>query len=398
MNGRQIIRVASESSVYEVELRDKISFIRGDSGTHKSLFVDLVYDWVYEQNRTTITLVASSDVFVLSDYVNVASFISQVNNVRNSIVVVDENNNKYIGNEQFVKAVRSSDCYFVIISRHIPANLAVSTKAIYEFKREVRDGVEYFSNSILYSTNASIQDLESICSVIVEDEKSGLHFLRNVFGSSANVISANGNFSIKNALRSVYRALVNDDKTVDGIILVVADGAAFGAVIESLFVRMARFTKRRIVLWLPVCFEEVILKTGEFDKYCYNDIKVSSILCEPFNYINFEETLSYERYFYRVLVDVSSKKAKDLGSIEYQYRKSDKGYGKYYLSNHFTDRLRNTVANLLSSGESRVCPLCGADLSESGLCTNLLCNYKRDNEQKLEMDKDLAERLEMLLE
>lgn len=69
---------------------------------------------------------------------------------------------------------------------------------------------------------------------------------------NSNVTSSDGNGNI-----------INHVKTLEsGDTLVIADGAAFGSIIESCISFFQAQTDRRISLWLPESFEYLILKSG----------------------------------------------------------------------------------------------------------------------------------------
>ena len=71
-------------------------------------------------------------------------------------------------------------------------------------------------------------------------KQSGYKFWTNLFGDS-NVTSSNGN---GNLIKFVKELAVGDT-------LVIADGAAFGSLIESCLSSFRTQTNRRISFWLP---------------------------------------------------------------------------------------------------------------------------------------------------
>lgn len=109
-------------------------------------------------------------------------------------------------------------------------------------------------------------------------------------------IAANGNATIPNKI-NMYK---------NKKLLVVADGSAFGAHMESCYRKLQYNSK--LYLYLPESFEYLILKTGLFNK-CVPDIpntpSVQKILISPENYIEASEFNSWEKFFTKVLISVS---------------------------------------------------------------------------------------------
>lgn len=120
--------------------------------------------------------------------------------------------------------------------------------------------------------------------LLVEDANSGFQFFcRSAQGIECLSASGNGNvFSSLMALK---------DKSP---IAVIADGAAFGAFIES--VLSISEARKDVSLFLPESFEWLILKSGVI-----GDSSIKDILDAPEDYIDSSEYFSWERFFYLLL-------------------------------------------------------------------------------------------------
>ena len=79
-------------------------------------------------------------------------------------------------------------------------------------------------------------------------------------------------------------------------ILVIADGAAFGAEMERMMLLLSK--KKNIVLYLPESFEWLILKSDVL-----NDKEVRKILHEVPQYVESAKYFSWERYFTALLIE-----------------------------------------------------------------------------------------------
>ena len=97
-------------------------------------------------------------------------------------------------------------------------------------------------------------------------------------------------------------------------ILVIADGAAFGAEMEKL-VRLMK-EHPNITLYLPESFEWIILKSGVIE-----DSNIAEILEHPEDYIESKDFFSWERYFTALLI----QKTQD-GYLKYSKRQLNSAY------------------------------------------------------------------------
>ena len=84
----------------------------------------------------------------------------------------------------------------------------------------------------------------------------------------------------------------------DKNVLIIADGAAFGAEIQDV-VRRQELRPNKIGIFLPESFEWLILKSG-----LVNDPEWERVTI-PENFIDSSEYFSWERYFTDLLVDVT---------------------------------------------------------------------------------------------
>ena len=82
-------------------------------------------------------------------------------------------------------------------------------------------------------------------------------------------------------------------------ILVIADGAAFGAELEKIYKLQEVFTGK-IRLYLPESFEWLLLKSGILGNRTPHDI-----LADPADHIESRDFFSWEQYFTALLVDLT---------------------------------------------------------------------------------------------
>ena len=113
--------------------------------------------------------------------------------------------------------------------------------------------------------------------VITEDSNSGYQFFKAICDKNQIACICAGGKS------NIFATMVNQDADKrQGTILIIADGAAFGAEMEKIMHFMK--THERIALYLPESFEWLILKSGIIE-----DGEISEILAVPGNYVDSRE-------------------------------------------------------------------------------------------------------------
>ena len=129
-----------------------------------------------------------------------------------------------------------------------------------------------------------------IQNVVTEDSNSGYQFWRHVFKDS-RMISSNGN---GNLIKQVKELKTGDT-------LVIADGAAFGSLMESCLNAFRVQSSRRISLWLPESFEYLILKSN-----ILKSEKLMEIMENIPEYVDCEKYESWENFFTELLVTMTA--------------------------------------------------------------------------------------------
>ncbi len=129
--------------------------------------------------------------------------------------------------------------------------------------------------------------------IITEDSCSGHQFFTTVFGT-ADVVSADGNSNILPVIQTL----------VKGDTLVIADGAAFGAMIENCLAYLETRIDLRVSIWLPESFEYLILKSGVI-----KGAELEAVLEEPADYIDSLQHESWEQFFTDLLISLTKDTA-----------------------------------------------------------------------------------------
>lgn len=249
---------------YNVIIDRKISIIRGDSGTGKSLICDFIEQ--SDDAGSKIIVKCNDDTY---DVVNLTSQMykhTDVSSSKNVIYFIDELSS-FLQTDDFATEVLKSNSLFVVITRKTRSlsNLPYSIHALYKFVEEkgvVTNKPDYQEEIFLpirpFKPNYYVS----------EDSKSSMFLMRRLINKGS---SANGNSSITN---TAVTALKNTKNKV----LVLADGAAFGAFVKNLLdLYIACEEKCVLGIFLPESYEWLLLHLSVFSK----DADVQKALSNP---------------------------------------------------------------------------------------------------------------------
>mgnify|MGYP000014198400 FL=1 len=285
MKGSYKIIVQNSNVRYEFEIRRNITIIKGDSATGKTTLVEMIGEFYENGLSSGIELFCKKTCSVLAG----RNWKSALETMHEEIIFIDEGNS-FVYTTEFAKAVQKSDNYYVIVTREGLANLPYSVEEIYG----IRESGKYAALKLTYNELYHIYGLTDFhekikpTKVIVEDSNAGFDFFKGLSENKEyNVISANGeSYIFGKILQNISEKMI----------LVIADGAAFGAEMD----RMVKLLKgkKNIILFLPESFEWLILKSDVLDNR-----EVRTILEKPEQYIDSKKFFSWERYFTALLIE-----------------------------------------------------------------------------------------------
>lgn len=134
--------------------------------------------------------------------------------------------------------------------------------------------------------------IEASETVLTEDSNSGYELFSYIAQrSGTQCISAQGKSNVFSTLNCC----------TDRRMLVIADGAAFGAELEKVY-RLMEQRPNKITLYLPESFEWLVLKSGVLGSQTPRDI-----LEHPAAYIESSLYFSWEQYFTDLLVHLTQE-------------------------------------------------------------------------------------------
>ena len=284
MKGKYRVIVQNKRIRYDFEIRRNLTIIKGDSATGKTVLIDLIREYYQNGLDSGVELSCEKECIVLEG----RNWQILLGTIRDSIVFIDEGND-FVSSKEFAAAIQKSDNYYVIVTRESLPTLPYSIEEIYG----IRDSGKYGTLKRTYNEFYHLYGRQEFGNTVVpevvltEDSNSGFQFFHNLCDKKEiECISANGKSNIFSMLLKQHTENV----------LIIADGAAFGAEMERLMYLIKQ--KKGIGMYLPESFEWMILNAGVMD-----DKEVRAVLENPQDYIESGEYFSWEQFFTHLLIE-----------------------------------------------------------------------------------------------
>ena len=318
MLGRHIIDIQSKHLVYRLEIKRKVTVIQGDSGTGKTTLASKLVDALRDEAVKLVSDVPCKVITTETDWA------LTLKNTRDTVVFIDEDMT-FLKGWKFPQMVTRSSCYFVLITREPLKLIPYSVTEIYKLESKFDNQTAvYTSPTALVYSRSSVNSAHPDC-LLVEDKGSGAQFFSELVGSS-NCVSAEGATNISKRIRELSSRNL----------LVIADGAAFGAFMLETIEAMIS-AKEKIAILLPESFEWLLLKSGLSMFEAYKDQ-----IEHPERYAEAKEFLSWENYFTWVLIEAT----KGMEDFEYSKKELPSGFKTKEVKNEILAVLRNFYSNL----------------------------------------------------
>lgn len=336
MKGSFYFRVRSKRMLFEFTIRRNITVIKGNSATGKTTLLHMMYEYLRVGRESGYAVSTDSKYYVYLRQEIGRSWQDILEPLEDTVIFIEENNN-FVFSKEFAEFVKTSGNYFVLVNRSPFPMLPYSIHEIYEIITEGKRGdvkESYHRFHELYSNYPVIAN-NRMQTIITEDSNSGYQFFSHLFRKSS-VISAGGNSKVLGWVQE----LGEED------ILIIVDGAAFGAMIENCLEYFDTRTERRIAIWMPESFEYLILNSGLIQSG-----ELPQILNATSDYVDAGEYESWERYFTQLLISMTSDKI-------YQYSKKE--LNEYYLQyrnirrivSNFPDAIKEKTEKILIRGDA----------------------------------------------
>ena len=216
--------------------------------------------------------------------------ISLLRNRMHTLTGIFNHGNTFLNTEEFAVSVHGSDNYFVLITRENLYNLPYSVEEIYGLHtsgkhHDTRKVYQQIYQIYPHTGGIPIKPER----IITEDSNAGYEFFKAV-SEERGILC--GNAAGKSNLFAALDGIGTEE------VCIVADGAAIGSEMNRLYHQAMK--NKNIHFYLPESFEWIILNSGLVDGKELRDI-----LEKPEDYIDSREFLSWERYFAKLLTDMT---------------------------------------------------------------------------------------------
>lgn len=291
MRGTHNVIVQNKRIRYDFDIRRNLTIIQGDSATGKTTLIDMIQEYYENGSVSGIDLRSDKECVILSG----RKWENDLKVIQDSIVFIDEGN-EFVFTDEFAAFIKNTDNYYVIVTREGIPSLPYSIEEIYGIRDSGKYGVlKQVYNEFFHIYQGNRPDQNKFDMIITEDSNSGYQFFKAT-ADERNIIceSAGGKSNIFSAAAKAVTAHPKE------MILVIADGAAFGAEMEKITRLIA--DHGCLVLYVPESFEWLILKSGIVE-----DKEITNILEAPGEYIESQKYFSWERFFTSLLVSKTEK-------------------------------------------------------------------------------------------
>lgn len=282
MKNKHHVVVETQRLKYEFDIRRNITVIQGDSATGKTTLVELL--GTYSRFGKESGIILQSDVPCVVFGGDAGLWKAVLEAYQESIIFIDEDY-PFIFSGDFAELIRGSSNYYVLITRQPLYNLPYSVQEIYGIRTT---GKYHYPEKIYHEFYRIYNDTRSASGkdalVLVEDSKSGYQFFSKEC-KQGECLSVEGNSQFVGRI---------ENAAPDKKVVVIADGAAFGAYIAN--VTAIAKSRKDVMMFFPESFEWLILKSGIIE---IKDLE--NILAEPERFIESSEFFSWERYFTELL-------------------------------------------------------------------------------------------------
>lgn len=327
MKGSYHFRVKSKKVLFEFTIRRNITVIKGDSATGKTTLLHMLYEYLRVGRESGYLVSTDADYYVYLRQEVGRGWIEAMDSLKNTIIFIEENN-KFVFTEEFAEYVKRSGNYFVLVNRSPLKMLPYSIHEVYEIVTEGKHAdvkESYHCLRELYG-NYPVLENNKMQNILTEDSNSGFQFFSLLF-KNCTVTSMGGNGNVISSIR----------KTESKDVLVIVDGAAFGAMAEVCMEYSEAQHERRISIWMPESFEYLILASGLVQAN-----ELARILENTSDYVESEEYESWEQYFTHLLASLTKGKINEYSkTVLNEYYVQDKSIKK--IVGEFPEVIRNRL-------------------------------------------------------
>lgn len=135
MRGTYSVLVENRRLQYKFNIRRNITIIRGDSATGKTTLIEMIQDYNDNGPESGVFLQCDKPCVTLSG----RYWQSELTAIHDSIVFIDEGN-RFVLSEEFAKQIKTTNNYYVIVTRERLENIPYSVEEIYGIRSSGKYG------------------------------------------------------------------------------------------------------------------------------------------------------------------------------------------------------------------------------------------------------------------
>ena len=271
---------------YSMQLRNKFSFVSGNSATGKSTLISLIRRWNILKSSGRISntkIVSNVDIFAPES-------LDSLGKTKGALYVFDEYFTDVLRKNKSV--LLKSPNYFLIVDRAY-IDLPFGVYDMFEVVSE-RDNDGYISNELMLKFRDMIDEDVMFDLAITEDYASGYKFFKNCLVIKCK--SAKGKTRVVKSVKTSFLQNINS-------ILVIVDEVGFGYEFIKLIELCSKYRKlgKTVYLWLPKSFEYMLLSSGMFEG-------ISDFLRDPYASWDLSKFGTVEQYITHIFCGVMKRK------------------------------------------------------------------------------------------
>lgn len=288
MRGKHTIIVRNRRVQFTIELERNITIICGNSATGKTTLIGMLRDYEAQGRQSGVMVESDRPCHVLTS----VDWENRLRAMQNSFVFIDEGN-AFVNSKAFASAIMGTSNYYVLITRESLYQLPYSVEAVLELRETSRQGKFTCNQSYPYYKILPHQDetFSKVDCILTEDSNAGYQMFAHIGEINGKpCMSAQGKSNI-------YKKL---EESQGERILVVADGAAFGADMERVY-QFQKYHPFDVTLYLPESFEWLVLKAG-----IIRTEESEEIIENPSEHIESADYFSWEQFFTALLVRLTA--------------------------------------------------------------------------------------------
>lgn len=258
------ILVKNDKYRFKISVSGKYNFFIGDSGSHKTHFLNMVANYLSGSTKTTCEIVGDLgetiiNVTLLKNDVPIAGDYHDLFTDKEGTLFIIDESSSVLKERDISRVIKESKNYFIFLTRVCIGWLPVSIDSLYVLKKDSKEITNY---PMYCKSNGDLSLVKKIDCIITEDSESGRQFFESHFPSKTVFRGhLSDNSTISNS--TLHEVLYQMAESYDNI-LVAFDASAYGNFYDLLLDTITDCRKNiSIIAWDS--FESYILSCPRYN-------------------------------------------------------------------------------------------------------------------------------------